>query len=371
MSWRSLSLIVILLNFIVSSTTFSSAPLHVGLSDNWSIQTLEIQESNQYLDRSWKDLGTGQANLSEAAPQQAIYEKEFPLDSEFMNSGQFYLILPPLWGSKSVYLNGSLISHSELGSRSPEHIFSSQILNINKQFMKEENKLKIVVQSLNSIGGFKDRKAFITSSGQEVTSVKIKNFFVNDIHWMFIAFSISIALICFSLSRSKPEFPLRYLALGVASFGIIPHHLLATEFYSLLSLSQESAFRFHLTCQTLVWPCYLVFFLMLDQRYATKTEKVFRQKLFLIGIFSLYSFVIFGALFLEFPFFLNIVSPILALSVIFAFALVLKMPKQSPFFWLFLGSSLLNSIFYCNRKSERVTFILATRLSQCKSSSTE
>jgi predicted GNAT family N-acyltransferase len=291
------------------------------------------------------DVGFVWKNSNDIPPnaQKIDYKRTFLLSDRSLSKKFDTLILGPFWGQVKVTINGNLLLDELNDGVFPGRIFSRRLVHIPNNILAHENVVVLETKADKMLGGFRESEVIFENS-KNLRSWLWLNYFLNDAHVFFALLSLVIGVISLWLSIQKTADSFSYLMLAFGSLGVIPHHLLATEFYGMFTSSLTEPFALQLAAQTLAWPSFCLFFLCQSHsgghEINARIVSYFKAKpghLWLPPtLFTLLSIA------MPFQYYAFAAYPFLLMSGMTAIGAVITSDRKSSFYWYFVvGAALI------------------------------
>ncbi|MEZ4872091.1 MAG: hypothetical protein R2827_07570 [Bdellovibrionales bacterium] len=242
-----MKLVVIFLLFISGSLLAHSQTRPMDLSYDWQISFEDKQLTNSPINVLWRSLDT----KSEGSIT-VNYERKFELPDNLMNKDLIFVV-PNSWVPKTILINDRDYSALDGESGVGTYIYRKRILLVKKELLDKNNEIKITSTGNKYLGGFRTADFEIRPASQGILDLKINQFIYNDIHSGFIVLSLVIGTICLFVSVRIKDDRKKNAAIAIASFSLIPYHLLTTNFYGIFFTDSTAPFRFQLVFQALTW----------------------------------------------------------------------------------------------------------------------
>lgn len=245
-------------------------PFRLSYSGPVIVSGNEILENRNTLKGSWLNTKTDEDVIS------VNYELQVqrPLNS----IQEAYLITPAFWGHLDVNFEGHpLLSYeNSTMSSAPANIFSYRVYKVGTLSDKKYFNIQFHGRGLREHSGFRDGNLYIVGPSQLIL-IKIANFFLNDIHVLYLGICIFLALLSFFASLRRTDHRRMYRFLCVANIAILPYHILATNLWSNLLDTYSLPFAVNIVAQCIALPCFMGFAAQLSLP-DTNISKVIRMR---------------------------------------------------------------------------------------------
>ena len=248
---EKMSLTSILVLLVLFFTRGTALAFSVGIGENWTI-------GNERLSRDVVRINGSVSNWFPDSREQQIfrYTKKFSI-SEAKFAEDMYFILPPNWANLRITINGQVIFDEIQGGPSLARIFAERVIRFDSSILAKENAIVIDAQGHPLRVGFRNSSVLLSDQVRDVRWAEFRNQIFNDSHLSFILLALLIGLMSLWISSFADQSTgvLRFFAL--TTLGVIPHHLLSTEFYRKISNSEEFPFKFQMILQLVSWITFL------------------------------------------------------------------------------------------------------------------
>lgn len=294
----------------------------LDISYGWTMSYEGKSKKDLPINTLWRHL-----DISTDDELEVTYHKEFELGEQLKDMNLIF-IMPNTWVPKQIFINGTNFTALKGEGGAGSYIYRKKILRVSSSLMKQKNHIKIIAYGNKYLGGFRTNDFMLRPESKGVVDIKANQFLYNDIHFGFLVLSLIIGTICLFVSLNVSIDRPKNLAIAVASFSLIPYHLLTTNFYGLLFENPTTPFRLQLVFQALTWLAW-AYYLTLALGKKSFFARLGSKKT-LIGI-SIYMAVVTGAsLTAPFMIFQALLMPAFVLPAIIIIPWWMSLSNESP-----------------------------------------